>query len=222
MSRPRKNNADYFTHDNDMRNDEKIKAVRHKFGLPGYAVWCMILEKLCKADNFELSLTKTSLELISGDFEIEKGLLQQIIDYFIEIDLLQRKESILSSFELKNRFSGLLSKRKRERKEIIVDDNPQRKGKESIVKESKEEKERDKEKEKSPFFQKFCNKIIKIGHCSKDCTLCEEVFKSLETRASTKDNPKTYMIWLLNNYANTREFEALWGEIKKKRQEAGI
>jgi hypothetical protein len=33
MARPLKNNADYFPHDNDMRNDEKILALRRKFGL---------------------------------------------------------------------------------------------------------------------------------------------------------------------------------------------
>ncbi|MBL4705443.1 MAG: DUF4373 domain-containing protein [Flavobacteriales bacterium] len=44
MARPLKNNADYFSHDNNMRNDKKILAVRRKYGSDGYSVWCMILE----------------------------------------------------------------------------------------------------------------------------------------------------------------------------------
>ena len=31
MARPKKNNADYFSHDNDMRNDERIIALIRKF-----------------------------------------------------------------------------------------------------------------------------------------------------------------------------------------------
>lgn len=38
MARPKKNNAEYYTHDADMRNDMKIKALRRKFSHTGYAV----------------------------------------------------------------------------------------------------------------------------------------------------------------------------------------
>ena len=42
MARPKKNNAEYFTHDADMRNDVKIKALRRNFptqGMP-YGITC--------------------------------------------------------------------------------------------------------------------------------------------------------------------------------------
>ena len=48
MARPKKNNADYFPHDADMRNDPKIRALRRKFGLKGYAIWNMFLESLTR------------------------------------------------------------------------------------------------------------------------------------------------------------------------------
>ena len=53
MARPIKNNADYFTHDSQMRNHRKIKALRYKFGLIGYAVYNMLLEVLTNAENFK-------------------------------------------------------------------------------------------------------------------------------------------------------------------------
>lgn len=44
MARPIKNNADYFSHDIGMRNDMKIKALRRKYGLVGYASYVMLIE----------------------------------------------------------------------------------------------------------------------------------------------------------------------------------
>ena len=52
MARPKKNNAEYFTHDADMRNDVKIKALRRKFSHTGYAVWNYLLETLTDSDFF--------------------------------------------------------------------------------------------------------------------------------------------------------------------------
>ena len=52
MARPKKNNADYFSHDADMRNHRKMKAIRAKFGLEGYAIWNMVLEVLSNAELF--------------------------------------------------------------------------------------------------------------------------------------------------------------------------
>jgi hypothetical protein len=54
MGRHKKNNADYFSHDNDMRNNRKIKAVRKMFGLVGYAVWNMLLEAIAESEDFTL------------------------------------------------------------------------------------------------------------------------------------------------------------------------
>ena len=36
----------YFSHDSNARNDEKILAVRMKYGAEGYGIYFMILERL--------------------------------------------------------------------------------------------------------------------------------------------------------------------------------
>lgn len=142
MARPKKNNADYFSHDNDMRNDDKILSVRRKFGHEWYSIWNMLLEKLCKSDWFIIDVDNISLELLSWDFMIEPDKLSQIIDYFVYIKLIVKKDEKIYSQKLIDRFAWLLSKRKRDidyrwqkqDKEVVIDvENPQSKVKESKV-----------------------------------------------------------------------------------------
>jgi hypothetical protein len=137
MARPQKNNADYFTHDADMRNDARVKAIRKKFGLPGFAVYVMIVEYLTDSDFFQFKNDNLTIELIAGDFDCETELLQKVIDHCIYLDLLQLTENgFIRCKTLENRMQILLSKRKRDRNYIIADDNTQSKVKESKVKES--------------------------------------------------------------------------------------
>jgi hypothetical protein len=153
MARPKKNNAEYFSHDNDMRNDDKIRSVRRKFKHEGYSIWNMMLEKLSKSDGFVLKYSSLNVELWAGDFEIETDLLQSILDYFLKIELLTVDGQEIFSNTMINRFSGLLSKRKRQvsglstsitpNKTVIDVDNPHSKVKYSKVNEIKElEKEK--------------------------------------------------------------------------------
>jgi hypothetical protein len=127
MARPVKNNLDYFSHDKDMRNDLRIKALRRKYGMTGYAVWNMLLEHLTDCDNFEYEYSDLNIELLSGDFDIEPEELKKIISYLLELKLIENGNGLIYSNQHKKRFSGLLSKRKRERKGVIGDDNPQSK-----------------------------------------------------------------------------------------------
>jgi len=160
MARPQKNNADYFSHDNDMRNDEKILAIRNEFGAEGYSIWCMLLEKLCKAEFFELPYSDKEVKLWAGDFRLDFKRLKLILDYFIDIDLLQKNENKIFSNELKLRFSGLLAKRTRDKdsfqqrkqtkKEVSVSEKPQ-----SKVKYSKVNKSKDNNKPPTPFKKEF-------------------------------------------------------------------
>lgn len=143
MARPIKNNADYFPHDADMRNDPRIKALRRKFGIEGYGIYSMLLEFLTDSDFFEFKNDSLSLELVAGDFDIETDRLVTILQYCFQLDLFQldAKTNIISCKSLDNRLEPLLSKRKRDRIEVIDDDNTQ-----SRVEESKEKKNKEKER----------------------------------------------------------------------------
>ena len=121
MARPLKNNAEYFSHDADMRNDLRVKAVRNKIGLDGYAIWCMMLEVLTDSDDFRLKWDDTATELISADFGITTQYLRKTVQYLSKINLIQidTKSGYITCETLVKRFDGLLSKRKRSRSGVM-------------------------------------------------------------------------------------------------------
>lgn len=144
--RPIKNNAEYFSHDADMRNDDKILALRNKFEHKGYSTWCMFLEILCNKDNFKIEL-KTDLqwELLSGDLRISASEIKEMLNFCVRIDLLQQKGSVFYCKKLIDRLNPLLHKREFMRKkysesgisasekEFLPSENTQSKVKESKV-----------------------------------------------------------------------------------------
>lgn len=138
MARPIKNNADYFPHDADMRNDAKVKAVRRKFGLEGYAIYCMIIEYLSHSEHFKTKIDTLGLELMAGDFDIESAKLMEVIQYSISVELFQIDNLVLSCYSLEKRLNPLLSKRERDRIRVIAGENTESKGEESKVNKSKE------------------------------------------------------------------------------------
>lgn len=141
MARPKKNNADYFSHDADMRNDLKIKALRRKYGHVGYSIWNMFLEVLTDTDHFEVEWTDLNIEIMSGDFDCEPKFLREVIEYCSDtLKLFVIENGKIYSIRHRERFENLLSKRKRDRKRVIAIENPHSIVEYSKVKESKEEK----------------------------------------------------------------------------------
>lgn len=114
MARPRKNNADYFSHESEMRNDVKIKALRRKFSHTGYAVWNYLLEVLTNADGFSISWNDLDIELYAADFDLETDELTDIVDYCLKLGLLQMDGDMLFCENLISSFSSLMNKRGRD------------------------------------------------------------------------------------------------------------
>jgi len=138
MARPKKENADYHTHDKDMRNDPKIRALRKKFKHEGYAVYNMMLEVLTGSDNWEYPWNEFNIELLNGDFDSEN--VEDIIKYCVSpLGLFTIENNSIYSKQHRKRFIPLLSKRKRDNKAVSDSENPHSKVKYSIVKESKGE-----------------------------------------------------------------------------------
>lgn len=121
MARPRKENADYFSHDSGMRDDPKIKAVRNKYGFKGYAVWCYLLEVLTNADHFQIEWDDMQRELLAADFGLEGGgeELGEMVKYFRRLKLFRLDENgILRCVNLEKRLDGVVQDRKRKREWI--------------------------------------------------------------------------------------------------------
>jgi hypothetical protein len=161
MARPTKHNVTYFSHDVQMRNDVKIKALRRKYGHLGYSIWNITLEILGDAEYFEIEWNDMSIELLTPEYDCDSAELREVIDYCIKLNLLQIKNGYLYSEKFTQRLEEtVLSRRtgycsnnsKRNELKVVNDNNNlvndniygQSKVKESkvnnsIVKESKEE-----------------------------------------------------------------------------------
>lgn len=105
--------ADFFSHDIDMRNDIKVKALRREYSHTGYAVWCFMLEYLTDCTNFEMDYNEVSQELLAADFDVPVEEFREIIDYSVKIGLLQQEDGKLFSAAHKRRFVRMLEVRKR-------------------------------------------------------------------------------------------------------------
>lgn len=213
MARPKKTNADYFSHDTDMRNDLKIKAIRRKFGLTGYAVWCMLLEVITDSDNLEMEYNDEQLELISADFDIDRDELKCIIDYAIQLRILVVENDFIYSETLKKRLDSLFTKRKQQlerfslakTQNIDVFDNENRhsKVKESKVKESKENESKENTNSEDEFV---CFESTELHFSILD------YFDFTEMRNADKLQAITTFLNILNTDHNielfTEQFEA--------------
>lgn len=112
MARPQKSNLDYFPHDNNMRNDPKIKAVRTKFGLVGFAVYVMLIEAIAEADLLQIEFDEVNAEILAGDFGIDSDQLTELIQYFCRVKLIIINENIIRCPALDRRSKPVFDKRK--------------------------------------------------------------------------------------------------------------
>ena len=112
MARPQKHNLVYFSHDCDMRNDIKIKALRRKFGHKGYSTYVMMLEHLGNCEYLQCKWDDLSIELLTPDFDIDVEDLKEIINYCVFLKLFEFEEGIIFSNRFYQRNSDVLNKRK--------------------------------------------------------------------------------------------------------------
>ncbi|MES1181852.1 MAG: DUF4373 domain-containing protein [Flavobacterium sp.] len=111
MARPVKNNCDYFPHDAGMRNHKKVKALRSKFGVTGYAVWSLLLEYITGSDGNVFPYTDLEFELMSGDFGVSATEIRSVVDYCIILELLFHKNGFVNSDSLDERLAPVYEKR---------------------------------------------------------------------------------------------------------------
>lgn len=116
MARPSKNNADFFGHDHDMRNHRKIKAIRTKFGITGYAIWCMFLEVLTESEENRFNDNDLEIELLAGDFGVSVTEIRELLDFCIRLELLYSESNRIYSKTLDEKLKSVYEKRDLARK----------------------------------------------------------------------------------------------------------
>lgn len=74
-----KKKTNYFSHDSNARNDEKMLAVRIKYGAEGYGIYFMILERL--REEAKYSCVK-DYSLLAFDLRVDASKLKSIVEDF--------------------------------------------------------------------------------------------------------------------------------------------
>lgn len=210
MPRPRKNNLDYFPHDNCMRNDRKLKAVRAKFGHIGYSVYNMFLEALSESNLLVIKWDEAEQELISGDFNIVSDELTTISDYLCKINLLKRVNGYIFCPKLDERSKLVFGKRTKDLSSLRIENGvilseTQVSGKKSTQSKVKESKE--KKTIYIPTFEEF--KIYALDNKPNvDLSSLELKYKSWKENGWKDGNNKKIENWktkLLNTLPHIKE-----------------
>lgn len=175
MARPKKEGMDYFPHDTDAVNDEKIEAMRALFGNDGYAFYFILLERIYRADGGELDVSNFTVRtVLISKLGIKQEAFDSMLDAAFEIGLFDRSvykdRQCITSSGIKSRWEEVDSQRKKWRKNKgetagnnnRADDNdsypdrkhelPAEKSAQSKVKESKENKSKGNTKEDPPII----------------------------------------------------------------------
>jgi hypothetical protein len=94
----------YFSHDSNARNDEKILALRMKFGMEGYGVYFAILERMRDASEYKCV---KDYHVIAFDLRVDTSLVKSVVEdfglfAFTEGDEYIYSKSFLSRMERKD------------------------------------------------------------------------------------------------------------------------
>ena len=109
MARPIKSGLDYFSHDVDAANDEKIEALRALYGNDGYAFYFIILERIYRTSNAELDISNPAIAAgLVKKIRISEKKFAKILKTAFSINLLDethyKENQSLTSDGIKRRF----------------------------------------------------------------------------------------------------------------------
>lgn len=117
MARGNLKDAYYFSHDSNARNDEKIMAMRSVYGLPGYAMYFMIVEILREQSNYKIKDGKYTCNTLAMQMQCKNEEVKKFIeDCCEEFELLKRKDGFIYSESLLRRMEIVDSTSEKRRK----------------------------------------------------------------------------------------------------------
>jgi len=91
MARLEKIGLNYFSHDVEMSADPKIKYLKAKFKLIGYAVYNKLLEEVYKEKGYYLEINDRYIFLFADENGIDVDILKSIIDACLDENLFDKK-----------------------------------------------------------------------------------------------------------------------------------
>jgi len=116
MARPLKEGLDYFPHDTDALNDEKIEALRVLYGNDGYAFYFILLERIYRTPNFEINISDAeTIQILARKIAVTEERFSQILATALKWGCFDQKNynerGVLTSNGIKKRASIVTKKR---------------------------------------------------------------------------------------------------------------
>ena len=118
MARPKKEGMDYFPHDTDAVNDEKIEALRLLYGNDGYAFYFILLERIYRTAEFELDISDAeTIQILSRKVGVSVEKFEQMLESALKRKCFDREayesRKVLTSPGIKKRAGVVVEKRKK-------------------------------------------------------------------------------------------------------------
>ena len=120
MARPLKEGMDYFPHDTDAANDEKIEVLRSLYGNDGYAFYFIMLERIYRSKNFEINVSdaetrEETYQILSRKVSVTRERFDQILQTALKWGCFNQQwydeKGIISSDGIKKRSGTVTEKR---------------------------------------------------------------------------------------------------------------
>jgi hypothetical protein len=116
MARPTKQGMDYFPHDTDASNDEKLEALRILYGNDGYAFYFILLERIYRTPDFELDVSDAeTIQILAKKVEVTKDKFSEMLNTAIKRGCFCKEafetRQVLTSNGIKKRSLSVIQKR---------------------------------------------------------------------------------------------------------------
>lgn len=120
MARPLKTGMDYFPHDTDASSDEKVEALRAVHGNDGYAFFFILLERIYRTANAELSISDAETrQILSRKVAVTEQkfdeMLQTALRWGCFDETAYSDKGVLTSLGIKRRAAAISEKRSKMR-----------------------------------------------------------------------------------------------------------
>jgi hypothetical protein len=126
LARPTKLYLDYFSHDTDAVNDEKMEIFRSVYGNDGYAFYFIILERTYRTENATIDLSKNVFVIgLAKKLMITTEKFHEMLETAFELEMFNRElyeaEKKLTSNGIQKRFEDVMNQRNQWKKKKSKD-----------------------------------------------------------------------------------------------------
>ena len=111
MARPHKKGLDYYSCDTDRYQDNKIKRLKHSFGVSGLAVYDYILCEIYRDKGCFIEWDESTAFNVSDYLGLKESLVNEIVNYCCAVCLFSKEllasEKVLTSFSIQERYAAI-------------------------------------------------------------------------------------------------------------------